>query len=583
MPDVMPTLLLAAEAGTTGASSGRGLLLVAALAGVAFIVGHATRQWISEVIVFMVIGILIGPEVFGLVDTASLAALDPVISLALGAIVFGIGERLELPVLREIRHTLIPVAVLENVATFALVFLGLVLVRVDVAVAYLLAAIALSTSPTTLLAVIAERRAKGGFTDHVLAATALNNVTSAILYGLGLPIVLAARSASTQEGALAFVQLIVASLVIGGLGAYALRRWMTTVHRAGDRLLFVLVILIGVVAATRAVGAPVVISTLVMGAFTANDKRDTRPLFEALRTLEAPIFLTFFLVAGAGVHFEELRDVGVFGVVFVIARVAGKVGGGWIGADATRSGRRSGWGPWIGGGLMPFAGMAIGLAAFTLDKANAAGLSDLGGSVSAIVLGSVVVFELVGPLTVGRALDRVGDSGKDRSEEASHLHTEAPHLIRHILVPVSSPEMARRKAPQIVDLAASTGAVLTALHIVAPGTRPDPIVGDPALSFVGQVAASRGVQFEPVVRESDNVVEAIAEESRRGAVDLVVMGEPLPGLLDQGGSRRIVHEVAARVPAGVRVLVVPTTVDDRPKPPPTATEPTTTEQRSTVG
>lgn len=582
MLDLTPTLLLAAEAGgAEAATSGTGLLIVAALAGIAFVVGHATRQWVSEVIVFMVIGIVIGPEVLGVIDTASLSSLDPVISLALGAIVFGIGERLELPVLRKIRHTLLPIAVLENVATFALVFLGLLLVGVDVAVAFLLAAIALSTSPTTLVAVIAARRAKGGFTDHALAATALNNVTSAVIYGLGLPIVLAARSSSTQEGALAFAQLVVASLVIGGIGAYALRRWMHTVHRAGERLLFVLVVLVGVVAVTRAVGAPVVISTLIAGAFTANDKRDTRPLFEALRTLEAPIFLVFFLVAGAGVHFDELRNVGVFGVVFVLARLLGKVGGGWLGADTTRSGRRSGWGPWVGNALMPFAGMAIGLAAFTLDKANAAGLPDLGGDVSAIVLGSVVVFELLGPVTVGKALDRTGESGKDRTEEPTVADTDAPHLIRHILVPISSPEMARRKAPQIVDLAASTGAVLTALHIVPPGTTIDPNVGDPALSFVGQVAASRGVQFEPLVRESDSIVEAIAEESRRGAVDLVVMGEPLPRLLDRGGGRRIVHEVAARVPAGVRVMVVPTTMEDQ-APPTVPTEPATEAPRVTV-
>lgn len=564
MSELIPTLLLATEAGTAEpAGAATGMLLVAGLAGIAFIVGQATRRWVSEVIVFMAIGIVTGPEVLNLIDSSSLASLDPVISLALGAIVFGISERLELPLLRSLRHTLAPIAILENLAVFALVFVGLLLAGVSVAASFLLGAIALSTSPTTLVAVIAERRAKGNFTDHLLAATALNNVTSALVYGLGLPIVLATRSSSADEAALAFGQLIVGSVLIGGIGAWVLRRFMDTVHRAGERLLFVLVVLVGIVAVSLAVGAPVVISTLIAGALTANDKRDTRPLFEALRTLEAPIFLVFFVVAGAGVHFTELRGVGLFGVIFVAGRLLGKVAGGWGGADMTRSGRRSGWGPWMGAGLTPFAGMAIGLAAFTLDRATAAGLPDLGADVSAIVLGSVVVFELLGPVTVTKALDRTGDAGKDTTEDVISLEAEAPHLIRHILVPISSPEMARRKAPQIVDLAASTGAVLTGLHIIPPGSRSDPDVGDPALSYVRQIAASRGVQFEPVVRESDNVVDAIAEESRKAAVDLVVMGEPLPRLLDRGGGRRIVHEVAARVPAGVHVMVVPTVLADR--------------------
>lgn len=555
-------LVLATEAAPGEDASGSGLLLIAGLAAIAFIVGHATRRWVSEVIVFIVIGIVIGPEVIGLLDTSSLSALDPVIAVALGAIVFGIGERLELPALREIRHTLAPMALLENVAVFALILVGMLLIGQDIATAYLLAAIGLSTSPTTLVAVIGGRRAKGRFTDHLLALTALNNVTSAVLYGLGLPVILATRSVlGATEGVLAFAQLVLASLLIGGAGAFVLRRFMGTVHRAGERLLFVLVVLISVVAVSRSVSAPVVISTLIAGALTANDRRDTRPLFEALRTLEAPIFLVFFLVAGAAVHFEELAAVGLIGLVYVVARGVGKVGGGWIGADLTRSGRRSGWGPHVGGGLMPFAGMAIGLAAFTLDKASAAGLDDLGGQVSAIVLGSVVVFELIGPLTVGRSLDAAGDSGKDTDEDGGFAAAE-PHMIRHILVPLSSPEMARRKAPQIMDLAASTKAVVTGLHVVPPGERSDPLLGDPALSYVSQVAASRNVQFEPVVYESHSIVEAITEVARNAAVDLVILGEPVPRLLERGGGRRIVHEIAARLPPGVRVLVVPTVLEE---------------------
>ena len=554
------TLLLASERLQLPIGDVPPLLLAAGLVAAAFVVGQVSRRWISEVIAFMAIGIVVGPEFLGLIDAQGLTALDSVLSLALGTIVFGIGERLELPRLREVRHTLVPIAVAETLATFGLVLVGLLLAGVGVSTAYLLAAIALSTSPTTLVAVITERRARGKLTEHLLAATALNNVMSALLYGLGLPVVLAARSTSgAQQGALAFVQLVVASLLIGGVGAFLLRRYMDRMHRAGERLLFVLVIVVSLVAVSRAVGAPVVVTTLVAGALAANDPRDTRPLFEALRTLEAPIFLVFFVVAGAGVHLDELASVGTLGAVFIGARFVGKVAGGWIGADLTRSGRRWGWGPTVGGGLMPFAGMAIGLAAFTLERASAAGLDTLGGEVSAVVLGSVVVFELLGPLTVRRALDRASETGRDRSEEEA-IPADAPHLIRHILVPISSAEMARRKSSQIVDLAASTGATLTGLHVVPPGSEVDPTEGAPALSLVGQLAALRHVTFQPVVREHESLVDAIVEEARRAAVDLVVMGEPVPGPLDHGAARRLVHEVAARLDAGVRVLVVPTPV-----------------------
>ncbi len=539
------------------AASTRTLVLTALLGGVSFLVSHVTRRYVSEVIVFLGIGLLVGPTVLDVIDERTLTALDPVISLALGAIVFGIGERLELSRLRDLRHHLVPVALLENALVFGLVLLGLLAVGVPIATAYLLAAIAMSTSPTTLVAVIASRRARGGYTELTLMATAVNNVASALVYGLGLPIVLG-RAGGAQVGLAAFAQLILLSAAIGGVGALVLRRFMHHVHTAGERLLFVIVVLLGVVAASIQLDAPVVVSTLVLGAVTANDQRDTSAVFDSLRTLDGPILLVFFVVAGADIHLDELATVGVVGVVYVLARVLGKVAGPWIGLQLSSTGRRTGWGPWFGAGLMPFAGMAIGLAAFTTERAALAGLDDLGSTVSAVVFGSVVVFELLGPITVGRALDATGETGRDATGEHDDA---APHLVRHILVPVSTPEMARRKAPQIIDLAASTDAVVTGLHVVPPGGSLDAMVGAPALSVVGQLARARRVHFEPVVREAADVVDCIVETARTAAVDLVVLGEPVPPTAEQeDAGRRFVHDVARRMPVGVRVLVVPSDI-----------------------
>ncbi|MBY5163416.1 cation:proton antiporter [Salsipaludibacter albus] len=547
---VGPWLATEASTASSGLANERGLMLIAGLGVVAFLVGHVTQRWVSEVIVFLAIGVLVGPDVLNLVTAQTLSALDPVISVALGAIVFAIGERLELPVLRRLRSTLTPIALLENAAVFGLVFLGLTFVGLGPGAAYLLAAIAVSTSPTTLVAVIATKNARGRFTDHMLSLTALNNLVSALLYGLGLPIILTASSPGVSQGVLAFVQLIVFSAVIGLVGAYAMRWLMATLHRSGERLLFVFVTLIAVVAVSRAVGAPVVISTLIMGAVVANDPRDTRPLFGAIKTLEAPIFLIFFVVAGAGIHLEELATVGIPGLVYVLARTIGKVGGGWVGAELTRSGRRAGWGPWIGAALSPFAGMAIGLAAFTLERATEAGLDAFGSQVSAIVLGSVVVFELAGPIAVGRALDTVGDSSTD--EDGGE--PGAQQIVNSILVPLSNPGMARRKAPQIVDLAASTGAALTGLHVVGPD---QPVDGPipPALRFVSLVAAARDVPFDHVTATGASVADTIVSTARRVGADLIVLGEPFPR---RGSASSIVEDVTGQAAPDIRVLVIPT-------------------------
>lgn len=549
-----------------------GLMLVAVLGVVAFVVGMTTRRWVSEVIAFMAVGILVGPDVLGLVDESALEALGPVVSVSLGAIVFGLGQRLDLRRLRRIRRSLLPVAAAENLLVFVMVFIGVWVWLDQAAVAFLLAAVALSTSPTTVVAVMAAKRAQGAFSEHLLAVTAVNNVVSAVLFGVGLPLVLTGgASFGADEAAIAFGQLLVLSTVIGGVGGLVLRQWGHRAHRPGERLLFVLVVLVAVVAASRTAEAPVVISTLVAGAVLSNDTRDTGPLFDALRMLDEPIFLVFFVVAGVGVHFGELAATVGLVTVLALGRAGGKLGGGWLGARLSGAARRRGWGRLFGAGLMPFAGMAIGLAAFTVDQAQVAGLEELGGVVSAAVLGAVVVFELAGPITVGWALNRSGDAGRANGDGQP---SERQHLVRHVLVPLSSVEMARRKAPQVVDLAASTTASLTGLVVAEPGHGDDESVLAP-LRVVARLAAERGVDFQQVVRESEDVVDTIVDEARLVGADLVMMGAPLSsrdsaridadgaGVRVVSGAGAVVDRVAARLAPEVRVMVIPTAFDER--------------------
>ena len=51
-----------------------------------------------------------------------------------------------------------------------------------------------------------------------------------MLFGLGLPVVLAAEASDGGQGVIAFAQLIVLSLLIGGAAALVMRRFMDTVH-----------------------------------------------------------------------------------------------------------------------------------------------------------------------------------------------------------------------------------------------------------------------------------------------------------------------------------------------------------------
>jgi Kef-type K+ transport system membrane component KefB len=389
------------------------LFVIGAFGLFALAMSFVARRWlpISEVVAFLVIGVVLGPRVLGVIDRHAIDTVEPLTALALGAIVFVTGERLRLRELRRLRRTLLPISLLGSVVAFGLCLGALRLAGVSGPTAYLLAAIAPSTAPVTVQALVAERRAAGPFTDHVLAATALNTLAAALLFGIGAPFVFAkvATGSAQREAVHSFVQLVVVSAVIGVAGGVALRLARRRVERWGDRVLLVWVSLLLMVGAVEALNSSVVITTLIAGAVVANDRQPAHDVFDAVRVLEAPIFLVFFIVTGADVHVGQFVALGKVGAVYFAARWAGRVLGSWLGVLASPA-RGWGWGHRIGTAQLPYAGMAVGLASYTVGRAAAAGAPDVGTDVAALVLGTVFLFEVLTPLLLDRALVAMGEA-----------------------------------------------------------------------------------------------------------------------------------------------------------------------------
>ena len=389
------------------------LLVIGGLGLFALAMSAVARRWlpISEVVAFLVVGVVLGPRVFGVINRHTIHTVEPLTALALGAIVFVTGEQLRLRELVRIRRTLLPISLLGSLVAFGLCLGALQLAGVSGPTAYLLAAIAPSTAPVTVQALIAERQAAGPFTDHVLAATALNTLVAALLFGFVAPFVFAhvATGNAQREAVHSFVQLVVVSLVLGAAVGIALRIARRHVERWGDRVLLVWVSLLLTVGAVEALNSSVVITALVAGAVVANDSTPAHDVFDAVRVLEAPIFLVFFIVTGADVHVGQFVALGAVGAVYFGARWAGRVAGSWVGVLVSPA-RHWGWGHRIGTAQLPYAGMAVGLASYTVGRAAAAGAPKVGTDVAALVLGTVFLFEVLTPLLLDRALVAMGEA-----------------------------------------------------------------------------------------------------------------------------------------------------------------------------
>jgi Kef-type K+ transport system membrane component KefB len=125
-------------------------------------------------------------------------------------------------------------------------------------------------------------------------------------------------------------------------------------------------------------------------------------LFAALGQTDPPLYAIFFVIAGADLNLSLLGSVGVLGVIYIVGRVAGKLGGARLGS------RLSSMPPNVqkslGFSLLSQAGLAVGL---TLTIA--ARFPELAPTVNTVVLAAVVIFEIVGPLSARFVLGKSGE------------------------------------------------------------------------------------------------------------------------------------------------------------------------------
>ncbi len=181
------------------------------------------------------------------------------------------------------------------------------------------------------------------------------------------------------------------------------------VGRAGDRLHGCPVAVLGSRAvrgrttpSNTAVVLIFLLASLIFGLVFANSTPSWHRLNTSLRQVDYLLYIAFFVIAGANLHLETLSHIGLLGVAYVLARTLGKWLGATMGARWGKFGDREK--SFVGLTLLAQAGMAIGLAA------SLAQTWPIGGKMlETVVLGSVVIFELIGPLAVRQGLVRAGE------------------------------------------------------------------------------------------------------------------------------------------------------------------------------
>ena len=406
------------------------LILLAAIVGSHF----ANLLRIPRVVGYLVAGLLLRYALMGaseaLEGPSGVAheamgvgsVLRGVKTLALGLILFSMGSFLDRSHLKSVGARVWRISSAEIICVLVVVAVGCGLAygindpagtSHGLVLGLLLGAVAVATAPAATLLVLREYDAKGHVSDTIMTLTALNNIASIVLFHIFFLILLACGAIETVRATGRWLWLDLLFTTVGSVALGTLLGFVLSVLHAKmslmEFLLVLLALLLGLgegaqyLTDTLHLSFNFLLTCLFCGAAFANITVDQEPLHKSLQTVGNPVFAAFFVLAGYELHIQDLGALGWVGLTYVVLRALGKFLGCYFGAR--RAGSADHVPRHLGLGLFCQAGVAIGLAEFLCGSwgsatANGYVTDPRATQFKTIVLGSVVLFEVVGPLAL---------------------------------------------------------------------------------------------------------------------------------------------------------------------------------------
>ena len=386
----------------------------------------AERLRLPKVTAYLLVGLLMGPftaetlppevfdylpkEIFHVISISEthLAFLQPMANLAMALVLFNMGCSFALrnvpPHLRSIAR----LSVGELSVTFVLVAVGLTLIGERWQAAVMFGVLALATAPATTVLVFKENQSEGPITQYANTLVALNNVVSIILFEVLLVAIMALEGEADSPVMVGLARLvldffssitagILAGLIVTvGCAFLSRSRWLVLLVAVGTAMLGV----------CHRFELPYLFTFLVMGTTVANTSGRAKDIVAQLDQLTGLLCVVFFVIHGTEMDIRALMAAGVIGSGYVVLRAAGKYFGVFFAAQR-QEGESVKY--WLGATLLSQAGAAIALSSIAANR-----YPELGTHLQDIILGTVIVFEIVGPIMIRQAVIRTGEVPLDQ-------------------------------------------------------------------------------------------------------------------------------------------------------------------------
>lgn len=321
-----------------------------------------------------------------------------VVELALGVLLFELGNRVNLRWLRA-NPWLLATSVLEAALSFGAVYLVLRAAQVPLDEALLVAAIAMATAPAIVMRVVAETRAQGQVSDRLLMLAALNSIYTvfAVQFIMGW-------LHQSYRGDVVSAVLHPLYLTAGAVLAGALIAWLMRALRSNLLLddEYAGAVLIGLVLAAvlllKLLKLPVLLALLLAGLLVRRFSGRPYVWPKGLAAVTGLLMLMLFVLTGVSVDVSHLVAGGLTALLLIGVRLVAKTSA--VLLLARQSGISWRQGTALGVALTPMSGVA-----FVLTFDLIAVFPELAPRLAATVLAMIAILELLGPIAVRWLLD----------------------------------------------------------------------------------------------------------------------------------------------------------------------------------
>jgi Kef-type K+ transport system membrane component KefB len=383
--------------------------------------GFIASRWIARfklpsVTAYILLGILIGPAVLNLVADPILKSSEFISNLVLGLIAFSIGQNFSRENFKRVGKSVLWISVLE--AGFAWIVVTLtfwLLLRLPFYLALTFGGLSAATDPIATLMVTREYKTRGVFTDTLLGIVAIDDAWCLIIIAISLA--LAKAITIHAEQAFFIVKVlgkslleIFGALIFGSSIAWISFKFSKYLRTQSELLIYTLGFIFLTIGLAIPLHLSVLLSCMALGTVLVNLHRENAKFFETVRAIDPPLYVIFFVTAGA--HFDPsyLGKLSILGIAYLIFRISGKSLGAFLGGIISRA--PANVRKYIGLALAPQAGVA--LAGALLAKSS---LPQYGGLIFSTIIATTIVYELTGPVVTKYALKLAGELPQEEVKE----------------------------------------------------------------------------------------------------------------------------------------------------------------------